>query len=95
MLHIFINSPFNVDINSLCNLINKEDDIIAIQDGVIISLKNNIFLRKIISFSKNLYVLKEDLDARGLVTKISKNFSIVNYSDFVNLTVKNKSQIRW
>ncbi|WP_343183999.1 sulfurtransferase complex subunit TusB [Buchnera aphidicola (Ceratovacuna keduensis)] len=95
MLHVLINSPFYIDSNIFFGLIRKRDDIIAIQDGVIISVKNNIFLKKIINLSKNLYVLEEDLEARGILKYVSKNFSIVNYFDFVDLTVKNKSQIKW
>lgn len=90
-----MSSPFNIDINSFFKLIKKEDDIISIQDGVIISIEKNVFIKKIICLSKNLYVLKEDLEARGLVKKVSKNFLIINYSDFIDLTVKNVTQIRW
>ncbi|WP_343189908.1 sulfurtransferase complex subunit TusB [Buchnera aphidicola] len=95
MLHMLMSSPFNIDINSFFKLIKKEDDIISIQDGVIISIEKNVFIKKIICLSKNLYVLKEDLEARGLVKKVSKNFLIINYSDFIDLTVKNVTQIRW
>ncbi|WP_343154740.1 sulfurtransferase complex subunit TusB [Buchnera aphidicola (Pseudoregma panicola)] len=95
MLHVLTSSPFYIDINVLLGLISEKDDFIAIQDGVIISIKNNIFLKKIVNLSKNLYVLKEDLEARGILKFVSKNFSIVNYFHFVDLTVKNKSQIKW
>ncbi|WP_343188177.1 sulfurtransferase complex subunit TusB [Buchnera aphidicola (Ceratoglyphina bambusae)] len=95
MLHILMNSPFFIDSKMLFNFIKKKDYFIAIQDGVIISIKNNIFLNKIVNCSKNLYVLEEDLIARGLILKTSKNFSLINYSDFVDLTIKNKTQIKW
>ncbi|BGI51587.1 MAG: hypothetical protein BucCj_3430 [Buchnera aphidicola (Ceratovacuna japonica)] len=95
MLHVLTSSPFCIDTNSFFGLIKNKDDFIAIQDGVIISLNNNIFLNKIILLSRNLYVLEEDLEARGILKNVSKNFSKINYFDFIDLTKKNKCQIRW
>ncbi|WP_343189415.1 sulfurtransferase complex subunit TusB [Buchnera aphidicola] len=96
MLHILMNSPFkNNNINRFSKMIDFFDDFLAIQDGVIISLKNNYFIKLIKSLTKNLYVLEEDLLARGFRKNISSIFFVINYEQFVFLTVKNKKQISW
>lgn len=91
-----MNSPFkNNNINRFSKMIDFFDDFLAIQDGVIISLKNNYFIKLIKSLTKNLYVLEEDLLARGFRKNISSIFFVINYEQFVFLTVKNKKQISW
>lgn len=96
MLHVLMNSPFkNSNINSFFKMVDFFDDFLAIQDGVIISLKNNYFIELIKSLTKNLYVLEEDLLARGFKKNISNFFFVINYEQFVFLTIKNKKQISW
>ncbi|WP_343192113.1 sulfurtransferase complex subunit TusB [Buchnera aphidicola (Formosaphis micheliae)] len=95
MLHTLMNSPFHSNMKLLFNLLNKSDDLLALQDGVIISTINNIFLKKILKISVNLYVLKEDVEARGLIKHVSNEFKLINYRYFVFLTEKNKQQMNW
>ncbi|WP_343190270.1 sulfurtransferase complex subunit TusB [Buchnera aphidicola (Mollitrichosiphum nigrofasciatum)] len=95
MLHILTNSPYKRDIKILISMINHTDSFIAIQDGIFIALRNSIFLNEILIRTKKLYVLKEDVLSRGVLKYISSMFKVVNYSKFVNLTVKNKLQMNW
>ncbi|CAL4325388.1 Protein TusB [Buchnera aphidicola (Eriosoma lanigerum)] len=96
MLHMLINSPFHCNINLLAKMISVDDDFIALQDGVLISVQNNIFLKKLhFPLIEKLYVLREDIIARGLSLHISSLFSVVNYNYFINLTVKHNKQINW
>ncbi|CAL4325358.1 Protein TusB [Buchnera aphidicola (Eriosoma grossulariae)] len=95
MLHILINSPCYCNLELLSSMLEHQDDLIALQDGVLIAIEHNIFLKKINLNSVMLYVLKEDIIARGLSVYISSQFSIIDYNYFVNLTVKNHKQITW
>lgn len=95
MLHILTQSPFQFNILLFFNMLKKSDDILLIQDGIILAIKDNIYLDRIVQYSINLYVLKEDVCARGLFDKLSNIFTIIEYQGFVQLTEKNKIQIKW
>lgn len=96
MLHILINTPFKSDIELLMDSLLKDDDLIAIQDGVILSIQNNIFLKKFNLHKKKIYVLFNDLSIRGIeIFHISDLFLPINYEDFVILTEKHKKQLLW
>lgn len=95
MLHTLMNSPFKSNMILLFNILKKSDDLLALQDGVIIAVDKNYFLRDLLNSSANLYVLKEDLAARGLCKKIATGFMMIDYQKFVFLTEKNQQQMNW
>ncbi|QCI26140.1 sulfurtransferase complex subunit TusB [Buchnera aphidicola] len=95
MLHILSNSPFKVDIYSMFEMLLPQDSVIALQDGTLISISKNFLLNELIKHSKNLYVLQEDVFARGISEYISHNFKLINYSDFVVLTEMHDKCINW
>lgn len=95
MLHTLINSPFKTNISLFFKILKKQDDFLALQDGVLIALIDNIFLERIIFSSANLYAIKEDVYARGLQKNISSNFVLISYIHFVSLTLKNRQQMSW
>lgn len=95
MLHILLHSPYKTSITSLLSLSSVDDDLICIQDGVILGIKNNVFLKKMHKFFNFIYFLEEDLRARGLYDYIFKPDKIINYKNFVNLTIQHKNSITW
>ena len=96
MLHILMNTPFRSDIELLKNSVSKKDDLIVIQDGVILAIKNNIFFKKTTLNTKKNYVLLNDLYIRGIkIFNISKMFLPINYKGFVILTEDHKKQLIW
>lgn len=95
MLHILMHSPYKININLMCNMFLFQHSLIALQDGVLIALNKNIFLPKILSCSMNLYLLKEDVVARGIERYVCSNFSVINYIDFVRLTEKYNKFMNW
>ncbi|CAL4043976.1 sulfurtransferase complex subunit TusB [Buchnera aphidicola] len=95
MLHTLMNSPFKSNMVLLLDNLRKSDDFLALQDGVLIAVRKNYFLRDILNSSANLYVLQEDVEARGLSNKISTEFMMISYQKFVFLTEKNKQQMNW
>lgn len=93
MLYSLSRSPYSVDLFALLDVISKDDDLLFIQDGVIALLQESDFLK----FNKltSLFVLEEDLIARGLESLISERAKRINYQDFVHLTAKHKQYIAW
>ncbi|QCI18481.1 sulfurtransferase complex subunit TusB [Buchnera aphidicola (Aphis nasturtii)] len=95
MLHTLIQSPYKTNIPLLTSILKKQDDFLALQDGVLIALKNSVFVDSIVFTSANLYLIKEDVNARGIINNISSDFILISYIHFVSLTLKNKTQMAW
>ncbi|MBK4764816.1 MAG: sulfurtransferase complex subunit TusB [Pantoea sp. Brub] len=97
MLHTIMNSPTYSDFISLLSIIDITDEILLLQDGVITAIDGNLMLKKIlnINFSINIWVLEEDLIARGLIKQLSDKIMITDYIGFVNLTLKHQQQMVW
>jgi tRNA 2-thiouridine synthesizing protein B len=95
MLHTLMKSPFEINVAFLISMLKKSDDFLALQDGVLIALKDNIFLKSIILSPVRLYLIKEDVYARGIHQNISSEFILISYIHFVSLTFKHKKQMTW
>ncbi|WP_225639645.1 sulfurtransferase complex subunit TusB [Candidatus Profftia sp. (ex Adelges kitamiensis)] len=95
MLHTMSKSPNKADFTTLCAIVNKNDAIILIQDGILCGLVNTYSLRNLRSISTFLYALKVDVYARGLSARLSSNIVLISYNQFVELSVKHKQQLYW
>ncbi|XBC39688.1 MAG: sulfurtransferase complex subunit TusB [Buchnera aphidicola (Chaetogeoica yunlongensis)] len=95
MLHILMRSPFETDMVLFINMLESLDDVLMLQNSVIMALEDNIFLKQLLSLSVFLYVLEDDLCARGLLKKISSCVQVIDYKKFVNLTEQHEKQILW
>ncbi|CAL4323931.1 sulfurtransferase complex subunit TusB [Buchnera aphidicola] len=95
MLNILLNSPFKIDIQSMIEVLKKRDTLVALQDGVLIALNGNIVLNTLLKKSITLYVLKEDVLARGILDHICDNCNVINYSQFVTLTQNFSKYMNW
>lgn len=95
MLHILLSSPYKIVMNSLLSLSSSSDELVCIQDGVVLGIKKNIFFKKIYNFFNVIYLLKEDVYARGLCDLISISNKLINYKNFVLLTAKHKKSMTW
>lgn len=95
MLHTLMTSPFRCDIAALLRLLGDGDDVLLLQDGVIAALEGNPALEALLNAPISLYVLQEDVEARGLSAQISTNVVSVGYTNFVALVVKNPQQMTW
>ncbi|QIE02206.1 sulfurtransferase complex subunit TusB [Buchnera aphidicola] len=95
MLHTLMKSPFETNINLIISMLKKSDDFLGLQDGVLIGLKNNIFLKQLIQSSVRLYLIKDDVYARGIQKNISSKFNLISYVYFVSLTLKHQKQMNW
>ncbi|QJC37429.1 sulfurtransferase complex subunit TusB [Enterobacteriaceae endosymbiont of Donacia thalassina] len=99
MLYTLFNSPSSCNFSLLLNILNKNDDLLLIQDGVIAGLKNSIFMEEIIKMQQKtkilIFAINDDILARGLNINISTKIIRIDYIKFVDLVIKNKQQILW
>ncbi|VAX76839.1 sulfurtransferase complex subunit TusB [Buchnera aphidicola] len=96
MLHILLNSPYKISQLSLFSLSSIFDDLICIQDGVILSIANDLFFKNIYKNFNLVYFLKHDLIARGLLTRaLENNLLVISYQCFVFLTLGHNKSITW
>ncbi|VFP79703.1 sulfurtransferase complex subunit TusB [Candidatus Erwinia haradaeae] len=95
MLHIITCSPFQCDFPAILRLISPGDDILLLEDGVILGIDGGITCSMFFDSMTVLYILREDLVARGLLRCISAHIQIITYDESVNLIIKNPKQISW
>lgn len=95
MLYTLRHSPFQCDLNALIRLLKPQDDLLLLQDGVIAALNESAAFQALRQSGAALYALGDDVDARGLSAQISTEISVVDYTDFVALAVKNPQQMIW
>ena len=83
MLHIISNiTPV------ILKRVNANDAVILLDNAVLNVLKNNQYQEQLHSL-KQLYVLNEHLTERGILKQeILEHINIIDYSDFVQLTVE-------
>lgn len=95
MLHTLMTSPFYCDLSSMLRLLAEGDDVLLLQDGVIAALEGSSALEALLNAPISVYVLQEDLDARGLIAQISTRVITISYTDFVTLAVRHSQQMTW
>lgn len=95
MLFILNRSPYVCDIRALLRIVKPRDDFIMLSDGVIAGLLNSPAECALRASSMMIYALENDIVARGLSDYLSDNIIIVSYKQFVKLTEKHSSQMRW
>ena len=90
MLHVVSQSPFSHTMLQRClDLIQAGDQLLLIQDAVIAATTNH-WVQQL--QDKEIYVLQEDLAARGLIPKIGIPIDMTGY---VALVVKYNSPLCW
>lgn len=94
MLHILMHSPFKINFSFFKNMLKKSDELVLLQDGVIGALNQNNTVG-ILSKKIKIYAVENDIDARGLKNYILEQIILINYNQFVELTVKHSLQMNW
>jgi sulfur relay protein TusB/DsrH len=98
MLIILSKSPFTSDYESLVKLASKAVEkgegvaILHIQDACI-AVTSDKYLREIAPSEIEIYVLKEDCEARGLLEKIKDRVRTVDYKGWVTLVMNKHDKI--
>jgi len=71
------------------------DDLLLLQDGVLAALAGSRALMQLSRSKATLWVLDEDVQARGLTAQISTSVQSIDYNGFVTLTIRHQQQIVW
>ena len=97
MLHIVNKSPLTSSSLDSCLRVAQSGDILLIEDAVYAATSGNAFESKIKEAMGRfkIYVLKPDLEARGLADRIIEGVSPVDYGGFVELTTTNTNSQSW
>lgn len=95
MLYTLLQSPWQCDLDSLLLLLQEGDDLLLLQDGVSAALAGSQMLIKLSASPATLWVLEEDVRARGLDEQISTNVARLDYTGFVAMTAKHPQQVAW
>ncbi len=98
MLHIVNKSPFErVAFDSCLAHASAGDAILMIEDAVVGAVDGSSFAGKVKAAmaDKSVYVLGEDLAARGLEGKAMEGVTVVDYAGFVDLTANNDRTQSW
>ncbi|CAJ0992377.1 sulfurtransferase complex subunit TusB [Pantoea sp. Nvir] len=95
MLHLLMCSPYYSDLNSLLLMLHSEDDLILLQDGVLGALEGSRTLNLLLASPATVWVLAEDVKARGLIRQIATEITPVDYLGFITLTEKHQQQMTW
>ena len=97
MLLILSKSPFSAQYESFLEIASKAASkekvgILHIQDACIAATLDE-YCRKAVDNGVNLYVLKEDCQARGLLEKVQRSVKIVDYEGWVKLVMDEYEKI--
>lgn len=97
MLLILGKSPFHQQYESFLEIAHNavreaKVGILHIQDACIAATLDQ-YCRKAVDNGVNLYVLKEDCQARGLLEKVQKSVKVVNYEAWVKLVMDEYERI--
>lgn len=95
MLFTLASSPQHSDFALLINMITQDDALLLMQDGVLAALDGSEACNLMSHHVQSIYVLSEDLAARGLVGQISHKITLIDYTGFVALTEKHAQQTAW
>ena len=66
-------------------LIESGDEILLLEDGVYLALSNDFQCTAVVA----------DVDARGLRTKLGANVRLIDYDEFVDITIRADKVCAW
>ncbi|ACX89740.1 sulfurtransferase complex subunit TusB [Pectobacterium parmentieri] len=95
MLHTLSSSPYHADLDTLLRSVDEGDALVLLQDGVIAALAGGDIIHRLLASAVFLYVLRPDTEARGMTEQISNNVALIDYNEFVQLTVEHPQQLAW
>ncbi|KFX19644.1 sulfurtransferase complex subunit TusB [Pectobacterium betavasculorum] len=95
MLHTLSRSPYHVDLDALLRSLDQGDALLLLQDGVIAGLADGDIILRLLDSAVLLYALRPDTEARGITEQISSSVVLIDYNEFVQLTVEHPQQLAW
>jgi|SRR3954468_22318671 len=98
-LHTVNKSPFShTTLTSCLQVCSKLDGILLLEDGVFGGLASapcTEDVSELINAGVQIYALATDVNARGLQEKIRKDITVIDYNDFVQLSIKHNCVQSW
>lgn len=97
-LHIVSTSPLSDAALGQClNYLGEQAAILLIQDAVVAATDGHPWREKLVQLddSHPLFVLADDLVARGLKERVSAPFQMIDYDRFVNLCLEFDAVQSW
>ncbi len=94
MLHLVNKSPFeSTGLESAVRYAHKGSPILLFEDGVYAAMAGTAYEDKIkeIMSDHEVYVLKEDLAARGIADRVVDGVKEIDYPGFVDLVEQHKT----
>lgn len=96
MLHVVKKSPFaSHSLEQCLRYITSQDQLLLIEDAVIAAVDNQMWQTRLQQAGVLVYALREDVQARALLAKVSVNINLVDTAGFVELTEKNQNILSW
>jgi tRNA 2-thiouridine synthesizing protein B len=100
ILHIINKSPYQSNIfNNCLEMIQHSstmNNLLLIEEAVIAGIENTLYannLQKLVNMQ--IYILANDLKARGLDTKIPSAFKPIDHKQFVQLVIEHEKTVSW
>lgn len=98
MLNIINKSPFNSNTLASClHYAPPNSAILFIEDGVYAAIQATELaekLKKVFSYFK-FYALKPDVETRGILEKLLPEIQLIDYAEFVDLTLQHHPIQTW
>jgi tRNA 2-thiouridine synthesizing protein B len=95
MLHLIFSAPLDT---TLLQRIGSDDAVLFLENAVLYLLKNSknhLSIKKILT-TQRLFVLVSDIETRGIShAELIPEVSIIDYSDWVNLTTQHPKVQSW
>ncbi|MBS4431213.1 sulfurtransferase complex subunit TusB [Pectobacterium punjabense] len=95
MLHTLSTSPYHTDLDALLRSLEQGDALVLLQDGVIGAVAGGDIIHHLLDSVVLLYALQPDAEARGITEQISNSVVLIDYNEFVQLTVEHPQQLAW
>ena len=93
-LHTVNQSPFEHGALAQCLCYAQESDaILLLENGVYAALNTQPLAEKLMG--KHCYAIEADINARGLSNKLATNIQLIDFTDFVRLSVQYKRVQSW
>ncbi|MEY3882635.1 MAG: sulfurtransferase complex subunit TusB [Pseudomonadota bacterium] len=95
MLHLIFQSPIET---AILERIDSGDDVLFLENAVLRILAKGSLCPALTQLLKHnrLFVLADDIKVRGIsVSELVKGIEVIEYSEWVNLTIKNPLIQSW
>ncbi|MEX2487904.1 MAG: sulfurtransferase complex subunit TusB [Pseudomonadales bacterium] len=86
ILHTFNKSPISPVLDSCLRFTGEDDALVLLEDGVYTATAAwGVKLDELIDAGVPVYVIKIDVDARGLANRLIEDVQVIEYDGFVDL----------